>query len=348
VGTPLAERVVQVHLTTRCNLRCAHCYSTSGPDRGGELDLGTVLRALETVRGEGYSQLSLSGGEPTLYRHLPELLAEAKRMSWRTSVITNGLTVASRRFQQAAPWTDVVAVSLDGGEVNHDRLRGHPGSFRKALASLAELRSMVPVTAAATCVTRQNLRDLPDLHAALSACGVDVWQLRPLTKVGRATRLDTNSTFLSHEQTIRLAALASYLDSAKGPRVRCEHVPRERIPAAVEAFSLLGPRREPVPFSTLVNPLVIDERGDVFPFAYGLPRAYSLGNIATLRVGDLHRSSTVRLLPGLVRATATLATQAACPPFVDWYSLLLAAGSDHDERVEARAVDAIPISLARA
>ena len=33
------HRFLQVHPTRRCNLRCLHCYSESGPDRRDELPL---------------------------------------------------------------------------------------------------------------------------------------------------------------------------------------------------------------------------------------------------------------------------------------------------------------------
>ncbi len=337
MGTPLAEHVVQVHLTTRCNLRCAHCYSASGPDRADELDLRVVLAALERLRGEGYSQLSLSGGEPTLYKDLPELLAQAKQLGWRTSVVTNGLTVASRRFEQSAPSMDVVAVSLDGGEATHDRLRGRDGSFRKALENLAALKTMVPVVAVATCVTRDVLAELPELHALLGSIGVDVMQLRPLAKVGRAAEMDTGTTGLSSADTIRLAALTAYLDRAPGgPRVRCEQVRRDHLPAAIETFTILQPQPDRLPFSALVNPLVIDERGDVYPFAYGLPRRYSLGNVCSLSTEELHRARSLALLPDLIRATATLAQASDCPPFVDWYSLLLLAAVPVQSPVSVR------------
>jgi hypothetical protein len=81
--------------------------------------------------------------------------------------------------------------------------------------------------------------------------------------------LREDTAFLSSAQTVRLAALASYLDCApRGTQVRCEHVSRDAIPSAIESFVLLQPQPERLLFSALVNPLGIDERGHVFPFAY--------------------------------------------------------------------------------
>ena len=30
------SRILQIHPTRRCNLRCLHCYSLSGPEEGGD------------------------------------------------------------------------------------------------------------------------------------------------------------------------------------------------------------------------------------------------------------------------------------------------------------------------
>lgn len=59
-----ASRIVQVHPTRLCNLRCLHCYSASGPEVRGELEVGFLCDALAGASALGYTAMTLSGGEP--------------------------------------------------------------------------------------------------------------------------------------------------------------------------------------------------------------------------------------------------------------------------------------------
>jgi 7,8-dihydro-6-hydroxymethylpterin dimethyltransferase len=90
--------ILLADLTDHCNLRCPTCFTDSSPALAGVVPLTEVLASLDTrlSRENGrIDVLMLSGGEPTLYPHLPELLREvAARDVVRVLVNTNGVTVA--------------------------------------------------------------------------------------------------------------------------------------------------------------------------------------------------------------------------------------------------------------
>jgi len=73
--------ILQVHPTRRCNLACAHCYTTSGPHEAGQLPLALLCAAVDDAVTLGYGQLAVSGGEPLLYEALPALLQHARRIA---------------------------------------------------------------------------------------------------------------------------------------------------------------------------------------------------------------------------------------------------------------------------
>ena len=50
--------VVQIHPTRRCNLRCQHCYSSSGPQETAELSIDSLERFLVDVAQEGFNGVS--------------------------------------------------------------------------------------------------------------------------------------------------------------------------------------------------------------------------------------------------------------------------------------------------
>ena len=85
-------------ITDHCNLRCPTCFAESSPARASVAPLEQVLASIDTrlSRENGrIDVLMLSGGEPTLYPWLAELLdAVAERPIVRVLVNTNGLRIA--------------------------------------------------------------------------------------------------------------------------------------------------------------------------------------------------------------------------------------------------------------
>ncbi len=82
-----------------CNLRCPTCFTSSGPQLRGVAPLAAVLANVDarlSREGGRLDVLMLSGGEPTLYPWLAELLDElVARPIIRIMVNTNGLLLAS-------------------------------------------------------------------------------------------------------------------------------------------------------------------------------------------------------------------------------------------------------------
>src|SRR5262249_53587036 len=131
---------IQLHPTRRCNLRCAHCYSLSGPEERGELPAALLAAAIGDARAEGYGNVSVSGGEPLMYAPLIELLEHAKGLGMTTSVTTNGMLLDEKRVAKIAGKVDTLAISLDGAPESHDRLRGSAKAFQTMADRLGLLR----------------------------------------------------------------------------------------------------------------------------------------------------------------------------------------------------------------
>ncbi len=120
-----------------CNLRCPTCFAESSPALAAVAPLAEVLASVDArlARENGrIDVLMLSGGEPTLYPWLAELLdAVVARPVVRILVNTNGLRIAGddelRRAARAAPRTGrgLPAVRrVLGRGVDAPPRRGHP------------------------------------------------------------------------------------------------------------------------------------------------------------------------------------------------------------------------------
>lgn len=92
--------------------------------------------------------VNLSGGEPFLRTDLPELVAAVKQAAPQAQMIisTNALIKAQRIRDAVARIRQIddrvgFAVSIDGMGETHDRIRGVPGAFDKAVELIRQLLS---------------------------------------------------------------------------------------------------------------------------------------------------------------------------------------------------------------
>lgn len=315
----LPDRTVHLHPLDLCNLACSHCYSASSPLKRTILALEPLLAALPRLRAEGYEVISLSGGEPLIYPHLPEFLAAARAEGFRIAAITNGFRV-SARHRALIDGIDQLAISFDGLEARHNSMRGHPEAWARAVAGLRYLAEIGKPSAAAFTVTRESLSEVPDFIELCCSLGVRAVQLRPLVLAGRA-RDEASGLALSEADAARLWLMAQTLEQAWAGEVavHVDLAPAEAIAADRCAWDLTlkgGPDQR---LSDAVNPLVITPEGRLRPWTYDFPEAFDLGQLQ-----DLAPDRRVWISLGLPRLRRHLAQslQAAAleDGFLDWFA----------------------------
>lgn len=333
--------VVQIHPTRRCNLRCQHCYSTSGPGLTGEIAVEALEGFLEDLVPEGFNAVSISGGEPLMYQPLPRLLRKARDLGIFASVTTNGLLLDDRRLAELAPHLSLLAISIDGEPQSHNRLRALPKAFAKMAGRLeAVRRAGVPFGFIFT-LTRHNLPELAWVADFAAREGADLLQIHPLESVGRARDYE-----LVPPDDLELAF--AFLEVA-----RLQDLYRGQLTLQYDAADLALVAREPYrafavptpdlagiaerPLASLVSPLVLQDDGWIVPVQYGFSRRYAIGRLGR---GDF-RAQAARWKESrygdFLQLTRKVWEEIRAPPehlpFTNWY----AAVTDGSVRGEARA-----------
>jgi MoaA/NifB/PqqE/SkfB family radical SAM enzyme len=127
-------------LTNFCNMECPFC-STLTNDRNSKPDISpqTALNMIDQLGEMGTKMIHFSGGEPTLRRDLPDLVAKAKQYNMMVSFTTNG-SASIERMEKLLE-ADIIRVSIDGTRAFHDKGRMHPGAFKKAVETIRFLVS---------------------------------------------------------------------------------------------------------------------------------------------------------------------------------------------------------------
>lgn len=324
VGGRSGPAIIHVHPSLRCNLTCAHCYSQSSPRLRNELDVEALLETLAALRRAGYEALSLSGGEPFLYRSLARLVNGAHDLGLSVHVITNGVARPPRQLPISSRTFDLIAVSLDGLKRRHDSIRRRDGSFEDALATLRKLRDGGCRVAVVSCITRGSLPEVPDLFELCLREGVHLLALRPLVDVGRAQNLLTSGedATLSPSDLLRLKLIAEILDSRDGTRVRADvSFAGDVRRSSIKRYPFLR-EVDSEPFEN-IDPIVIKEDGVIVPYVYGISERYALGNVklSPESLNESLRSRSTAVAGLIADALATLpGDDSTC---VDWFQHVL-------------------------
>ena len=153
LGQPFAPVLLNILVTSVCDMRCTHCFFTDElddrPRKKLQMKAHEIDRIAKTLGGN-LGVLILAGGEPFTRKDLPEIVNSFYRHNNLESVylMSNG-QIQKRIFPDVArileecPNLNVtVAMGIDGLPEQHDKIRQKPGSWSIAIDTARELTSM--------------------------------------------------------------------------------------------------------------------------------------------------------------------------------------------------------------
>lgn len=143
---------LHLHLTNRCNLRCPHCYMESGTVQKDELSTEEIKTLCANFHKYGGTDISLTGGEPTVHPDFCQIVKFVSDLGIRTSIFSNGCFWDEEKVKFISKQNiDGIQISLDGyDEASNAVVRGN-GAFGKALNSIDLLiKNQVNVKVAVT------------------------------------------------------------------------------------------------------------------------------------------------------------------------------------------------------
>lgn len=119
------------HITKSCNAKCKFCYATFDDIKQRQLPIDDAKIVLDKLNHAGLKKITFAGGEPLLYKKLPEVISYAKKIGLTTSIITNGKLLTERFLSENSQNLDWVGISIDSlnPEVNKAIGRGVFGVF---------------------------------------------------------------------------------------------------------------------------------------------------------------------------------------------------------------------------
>ena len=169
------QALVYLDVETRCSNRCYACHckprggggeNEGGKDGAAPPTLAELHAQLERARFLGGREVFIGGGEPTLRRDLPEIVAKVREMGFeRVALVTNAHGLANRAWARKVlgaaphPVVDKLVVDLFGPDAaTHDAVARREGAFVRTLEGVAEaVKAGVTDLEASVPILRANL-----------------------------------------------------------------------------------------------------------------------------------------------------------------------------------------------
>lgn len=153
LGQPFAPVLLNILVTSVCDMRCTHCFFTDElddrPRKKLQMKTHEIAKISETLGGN-LGVLILAGGEPFTRKDLPEIVRAFYENNKLESVylMSNGqiqkriMPDVTRLLQECPNLNVTVALGIDGLKDQHEKIRQKPGSWDIAIDTARQLQTI--------------------------------------------------------------------------------------------------------------------------------------------------------------------------------------------------------------
>lgn len=153
LGQPFAPILLNILVTSVCDMRCTHCFFTEElddrPRKKLQMKTEEIQKISETLGGN-LGVLILAGGEPFTRKDLPEIVRAFYENNKLESVylMSNGqiqkriIPDVTRILEECPDLNIAVALGIDGLKDQHEKIRQKPGSWDIAIDTARQLQAI--------------------------------------------------------------------------------------------------------------------------------------------------------------------------------------------------------------
>jgi len=151
-----------IDINRPCNAKCRMCYYTYSQDENWSKPFEEVQQELLAARERGNTSVDFTGGEPTIYPQMAEVIRFAESIGLHTCIISNGLAFEKVKKLAEAGCSEWL-LSIHGFEDQQDRLLNVDGAWDKINRSARFLADCGCFLRVNCTLTKYNFQDLPRL-----------------------------------------------------------------------------------------------------------------------------------------------------------------------------------------
>lgn len=181
---------VYLFVTNDCNLRCTHCYVSSGeyvPPR--EMTTDEILGLVDQARDLGVGRFLVTGGEPFMVRDIWDIIRHITTES-DLVILTNGMFFTERnlaRLKESIGRGRVsFQISLDGPSAEmHNAIRGK-GAFERTVEAIPRVITEGYEVAVSTAVSTYTVDRMAEMTRLVGRLGARAHHILFMQEWGRA------------------------------------------------------------------------------------------------------------------------------------------------------------------
>ncbi len=284
-------------ITYQCNSRCQMCgiWKKANPEI---ISLGNI----ENIPG-GLRDINITGGEPFLSQDIILIVKRLTVKSSRASFIisSNGfateiILAKMKEILKINPGVGV-AISIDGIGQKHDAIRGIPGGFQKAIATVKALQSLgVKKLRLSFTLGDYNISELKPVYELSQKLDVEL----SLTLVHSSEQYFNTQNFIT--QKAKMAKVLDWLIEKELSSWNVKRWLRAYYAYGMKNLILKGERI--LPDYSGQDGVFIDPNGDVFPSDISNQK---LGNLKEIDFSAIHKMEIQKPVPNWMICTARTA-----------------------------------------
>ena len=201
---------MDIALTYRCQNKCDHCYNE--PREVKELTVEQWKKVIARTWELGIPHIVFTGGEPTMFEGLAELVAFSEGFGQVTGMVSNGRNLARPGYLH-----DLVVKGLDHVQITvlssreevHDRLVGATGAWKETIEGLKVALTEQMYVSTNTTIMRSNLDGLEATMRFLISLGVNNIAFNGIIRSGKGIETEGITYPELAEVLTRLKEIAS-------------------------------------------------------------------------------------------------------------------------------------------
>ncbi|MBO5179820.1 MAG: radical SAM protein [Clostridia bacterium] len=165
------------NITHKCNSNCKHCFRELHEK---DLTLEENIKKLYELIKLGVAKITWSGGEPTGYEGIDELIKIAKEHGIYNKLVTNASNFTDENSYEIVKYIDEITFSIDtvDDELNSQIGRGK-NYFSHVKEVVRNLKEKYPKCRLSvnTIIMKPNLNLIEDIYNEIRKFGIKKWKL---------------------------------------------------------------------------------------------------------------------------------------------------------------------------
>jgi len=214
--TPGAPLLVVWDFTYKCNLKCKHCYSSSGKPKTSEMTTEEALETVKKLAEADVSVVAFSGGEPLIRKDFFQVAKAAHDYGMYVAIATNATLITrevARRLKESG--VSYAQISLDGATAKtHDSFRGVSGAFDQTIKGIENCIEEGLFVEVATTITKHNYKELREIIELCRKMKVPWLMIYNFVPTGRGKEIiELDLTPSEREKVLRELVTLTYMQS---------------------------------------------------------------------------------------------------------------------------------------